>query len=138
MSIYAEACTVKEEFSAWWIDNGATRHVTNSLHYYTDFQKFEEPYSIKAAGTETLTAFGKGTIRFSSIGKQEITLNNVWYAPKVSRNLFSVLVAQDLNPNKFTSSVTKCSLEVNGKQLLYGTRKQCGTLYKAVIKPILP
>lgn len=43
------------------------------------------------------------------------------------------------NPNsKFTSSVIRCSLEVNGKQLLYGTRRQHGTLYKAAIKPILP
>ncbi|KMQ84360.1 zinc knuckle protein [Lasius niger] len=38
MSIYAEACTVEEESSAWWIDNGATRHVTNCSHYFLDFQ----------------------------------------------------------------------------------------------------
>lgn len=73
---------VEEESLAWWIDNGATRHATNCSHYFLDFQKFKEPCCVKAAGTETLTALGKGSIRFSSIGHQEITLNNVLYAPK--------------------------------------------------------
>lgn len=63
----------------------------------------------------------------------------MWYAPKISRNLFSVLVAQDRNTNsKFISSATKCSLIVNNRKILRGTRRLHGTLFKAVIKPILP
>lgn len=98
----------------------------------------KEPCSIKAAGTETLLALGKGTIRLLSIKCQKIILKDVWYAPKVSRNLFSVLAAQGGNhKSKFTSTATECFLEVNNKQMLYGTRKINGTLFKAAIEPIL-
>ncbi|XP_044760209.1 uncharacterized protein LOC123317668 [Coccinella septempunctata] len=128
--------------SVWWIDNGATKHVTNCPDQFVDFHKFRSPCVIRAAGKETLEAIGKGTIEISSFTedcKLEITLNEVWYVPKISKNLFSVLAAQDRNKNsRFYSTSTKCSLEVNGKVVLCGHREKGGTLYKAAIEPIIP
>lgn len=46
----------------WWIDNGATKHVTNCQDLYVEFKEFENPCSIRAAGKEILEAFGKGAI----------------------------------------------------------------------------
>ncbi|KMQ84496.1 retrovirus-related pol polyprotein from transposon tnt 1-94, partial [Lasius niger] len=73
----------------WWIDNGATKHVTNCQDLFVEFKKFE--------------------------------------------------TAQDSNKNsEFKSATTRCWLEVDGKTVLCGDRKVCGTLYKAAIKPITP
>ncbi|GFS98063.1 integrase core domain protein [Trichonephila clavipes] len=100
------------------------------------------PCGIKAAGNETLAALGKGTIKVKSTinGKcQEVVLKDVWYVPKINRNLFSVLAAQDRNPNsEFVSTPTECWLKVNDDVVLYGSRNVNGSLFKANFEPILP
>lgn len=123
----------------WWIDNGATRHVTNCPDWFVDFEVFESACRIQAAGKETLSAVGRGTIIVESThNSKQVTLNEVWYVPTISRNLFSVLAAQDRNRNSiFKSSATKCWLEVEGKTVLCGSRQVNGSLYKAAIKPIV-
>ncbi|GFW65560.1 retrovirus-related Pol polyprotein from transposon TNT 1-94 [Trichonephila clavipes] len=99
---------------SYWIDNGATRHVTNCYTYFVDFIKFDSPCGIKAAGNETLAALGKGRIKFS------------------------VLAAQDRNPNsEFVSTPTECWLKVDDV-VLYGSRNVNGSLFKANFEPILP
>lgn len=142
MSICEEALATETNSDTFWIDNGATRHVTNCSTYFVDFTKFDYPCSIKAAGNELLDALGKGTIKFIANihGKyEEIVLYEVWYVPKISRNLFSVLAAQDRNKNsKFVSTPTECWLKVKNKVVLHGTRNINGTLFKADIEPILP
>lgn len=126
----------------WWIDNGATRHVINNFDFFLDFEEFKNPCGIKAAGKELLQAVGKGTIKVMSIVNKEkliLTLSDVWYVPEVSKNLFSVLAAQDKNRTSFfESTTTQCSLKVNGKILLCGVRNVNGTLFKASIEPIHP
>lgn len=107
-----EICAVETNSLDWWIDNGATRHVTNRQEFFVDFKEFAEPCSIQATGKETLRPIGKGTIRILSKVKdksEEMTLNDVWYVPNISKNLFSVLVTQDRNRNsRFTSTDTRC------------------------------
>ena len=49
------------------------------------------PHTVTAAGGESLPAFGKGTVE---------VMTNVWNAPKIGRNLSSVLAAQDRNPRE--------------------------------------
>lgn len=126
----------------WWIDNGATKHVTNRSDFFIEYTKFRNLHNIKAAGEEFLIAEGKGKIKITSRvgGKlQETTLTEVWYVQKISKNLFSVIAAQDKNPNsEFKSSLTKCWLKVNGKVMVYGEREIGGSLYKATIIPIVP
>lgn len=104
--------------------------------------KFQESHNIKAVGKEILTAKGKGKINIMSTVEeksQEIVLTDVWYVPKISKNLFSVIAAQDRNQNsEFKSLPTKCWLKVNGKVMVYGEREIGGSLYKAAITPIMP
>ncbi|GFU40104.1 retrovirus-related Pol polyprotein from transposon TNT 1-94 [Trichonephila clavipes] len=132
----------RTSLTSYWIDNGATRHVTNCYTYFVDLIKFDSPCGIKAAGNETLAALGKGTIKVKSTinGKcQEVILKDVWYVPKINRNLFFVLAAQDRNPNsEFVSTPTKCWLKVNDDVVLYGSRNVNGSLFKANFEPILP
>ncbi|GFX04044.1 uncharacterized protein TNCV_4679471 [Trichonephila clavipes] len=137
-----EVCTSETSLTSYWIDNGATRHVTNCYTYFVDFIKFDSPCGIKAAGNETLATLGKGTIKVKSTinGKcQEVVLKDVWYVPKINRNLFSVLAAQDRNPNsEFVSTPTECWLKVNDDVVLYGSRNVNGSLFKANFEPIFP
>ena len=123
----------------WWIDNGATRHITNCRDWLFDFEVFESSCQIQAAGKETLAAVGKGKIKVQSThNNEEVILNDVWYVPSISRNLFSVLAAQDRNRNSvFKSTTTQCLLDVNGKIVLRGFRHVNGNLYKAAITPIV-
>ena len=68
-----------------------------------------------------------------------MTLSDVWYVPKISKNLFYVLAAQDRNMNsKFESTPTRCVLKINNEVKLCGIREVNGTLYKAAIKPLVP
>ncbi|GFW45990.1 retrovirus-related Pol polyprotein from transposon TNT 1-94 [Trichonephila clavipes] len=142
MSISEEVCTSETSLTSYWIDNGATRHVANCYTYFVDFIKFDSPCGIKSAGNETLAALEKGTIKVKSTinGKcQEVVLKDVWYVPKINRNLFSVLAAQDRNPNsEFVSTPTECWLKVNDDVVLYGSRNVNGSLFKANFEPILP
>jgi hypothetical protein len=139
LTICAEALTAEVDTGEWFFDNGATKHVTNRGDVFLEFEKFNIPHFVTAAGSEALQALGKGTIRVLSIvdeQQQILTLADVWYVPKINRNLFSVLAAQDRNPNTtvFHSSVTECWLKVNGQVVLQGARKQNGTLYRANVQ----
>lgn len=123
----------------WWIDNGATKHVTNRFDWFSSFRKFESPHTIKAAGSECLNAVGCGTVEIESTveGQSRVTLHNVWFAPRISRNLFSPLAAHDKQENsKFESTVTSCTFLVNGIPVLTGTREKNGTLYRAEVKAV--
>ena len=139
----AEAMTAEVEPGTgnWFVDNGATKHVTNQCDIFVSFEEFDLPHTVTAPGGESLPALGKGTVQvLSSVGNevQTLTLSDVWYVPKIGRNLFSVLAALDRNPNvaNFMSSSTECWLTVDGSTVVYGTRKLNGTLYKAHIQPV--
>ena len=66
-------------------------------------------------------------------------LNDVWFVPEVSKNLFSVLSAQDRLPHSlYVSTATECWLKVNGVTVLYGTRSRGQGLFKAKIRVLQP
>ncbi|XP_073811647.1 uncharacterized protein [Musca autumnalis] len=123
----------------WWFDNGATKHVTNSDKYFVKYEEFEQPNSIQSAGKECLKAIGKGKIELlSKVNNKEriVTLNDVWYVPTISRNLFSILAAHDRNPNsKFTSTTNECKMYVDEELVVHGQREINGTLYKLNVRP---
>ena len=83
---------------------------------------------------------GKGTIEvLARIRDKEIKidLREVWYVPKISRNLFSVLAAHDRNMvSQFTSFKKRCEFSVNEQVVLCGYREEHGSLYKAAIRAI--
>jgi len=71
--------------------------------------------------------------------QHRVKLENVWYVPKLQRNMFSVLAAQDKHKNShFFSTSQICNLIVNDEKVLVGTREQNGGLFKLVAKTIVP
>ena len=69
---------------------------------------------------------GRGVVFLEATvsGKQHtVKLENVWYIPKLQRNLFSVLASQDKCPNsRFISTAHICNLIVNDKKVIVGTQ----------------
>ena len=141
LTVCTEAMTAEIKSSDWFVDNGATKHVTNQRDIFVSFEKFDVPHIVTAAGGESIPAVGKGTVEvLSFVGNrvQKLKLADVWYVPKIGRNLFSVLAAQDRNPQSasFKSSSTDCWLAVNGNIVVYGTRRVSGTLYRAHMQAV--
>ena len=129
---------IQKDKDNWYIDNGATNHVTSRSDIFKTFEYFDNSQTVIAANGQSIPAIGKGTVHIRSRIKGElhdITLNDVWYVPSISKNLFSVLAAQDrLQNSSFESSREKCCLKVNGKIVLAGNRKKQGGLYKLCIE----
>ena len=142
VSIHNEVLAAEKNSDNWWVDNGATRHVTSRSDWFTTFTKFQSPCSIKAAGEECLDAIGSGVIEvISEINgrRQNLLLKDVWLVPKIAKNLFSPLAAHDKNPvSTFESTVTSCKFSVNRVPVLTGVREQGGSLFKANIKAVNP
>ena len=90
-AVHQEAFSTEEKkdenSSEWFIDNGASKHVTKDCHYFTDFQKFESQHGIIAASGQTMPAIGKGTLRIVTRvdgNNQFRELKDVWYVPDIS------------------------------------------------------
>ena len=84
-----------EKESDWFVDNGATVHVTKDQQIFKEFREFDEKIEIKTA-KGNLEAVGEGTVPVEMLIKgrwHQKKLLNIWYVPNISRNLFSVIAA---------------------------------------------
>lgn len=126
----------------WYVDNGATHHVTMRGDLFQDFKRFGEAHTVTTADGNVIQAVGNGTVHLKANVKDRIEnlfLRDVWYVPQISKNLFSVLSSQDKNPTSvFESRVTNCSMKINGRIVVTGTRQRCGGLYKIDCKVVRP
>lgn len=142
LSVDEEVFASETISDSWYIDNGASRHITMNDKNFIAFEKFESPHGITAANGKVLPALGKGTLQIVTIvnnKKQFKELKDVWYVPDISKNLFSVLAAQDRNRESlFESTYTECHLTINGEKVLQGKRTAGGGLYKAAMEVLVP
>ena len=126
----------------WYVDNGATSHVTMRKDLFQDFEYFGDSHTVTTADGNVINAIGKGSIHVVADvnGKYEnINLRDVWYVPQISKNLFSVLSTQDRNPTSlFESHVTTCQIKIGGRITAKGNRVRYGGLYKLILKTIPP
>jgi gag-polypeptide of LTR copia-type len=115
LAVHSEALAADSSVTPdnWFVDNGATCHLTVRRDMLSDFKPFSELKSLQVADGNRVEA-GTAYLNAADSGQQHVVeLNNVWYVPKLSRNLFSVLAAKDKNENNvfiFTSRI--CNLHV--------------------------
>lgn len=106
------------------------------------YKPFSGNCSITAAGKEKLKALDKRVIEVAKYvnGKLEhFTLNDVWYVPNISCNLFLVLAAHDRNPaSTFDSDQRHCRFAIDSKIIFTGTCEPLGTLYQASFHTVQP
>lgn len=92
-----EIYTVSRDNENWYIDNGATSHVTNRADIFQTYEHFNENFTATTAAGKVRPE-GKGTVQLRGYvnGKQiDMSLQDVWYIPTISKNLFSVLALHD-------------------------------------------
>ncbi|CAB0020139.1 unnamed protein product [Nesidiocoris tenuis] len=127
---------------SWFVDNGATNHVTPHKNVFKTFETFVTPHSVTTANNEAVEAVGKGSVEVEAEAggkRRRIVLQSVWLVPKIRKNLFSTLSAQDSLPSSiFVSTSKTCKLQVKGEDVLVGTRSQGGGLYKLALKTVYP
>lgn len=132
----------KTDKDSWYVDNGATSHVTNRRDVFRTFEVFDEPHKVMTANGEVIEAIGKGSIQLEADingHKELLVLTNVWYVPSIERNLFSVLAAQDTLKNSiFQSTAQSCNVKNDDKVILVGNRDKYGGLYKLHVKVLMP
>jgi len=81
------------QYNEWWIDSGASQHMTfdkNGLH---KFIICKDPLKVKLADNSVLMAYGKGNIHLSvydGTEKVDLHLNDVLYVPKLQNKLLSL------------------------------------------------
>jgi hypothetical protein len=82
--------------STWWVDSGATTHVTNSLHGLSGTRTLQR-------GERTIKVANRVRANVEAIGDLSLELNNgfvlslkeVLYVPSLRRNLISVSKLDD-------------------------------------------
>jgi len=84
-----------QSHSAWYLDSGATKHITNSRNHYTSYRNYH--ISVQQGNGDTITTHGIGDIQLqTNTGK--INIRNVLYAPEIITNLLSISKITD-NPD---------------------------------------
>lgn len=145
MTLFAESSVVMNSEAGiedWYVDNGATSHVTHDKSYFKDFESFTSTHTISTANGEKLKAVGKGMIDIESVVGEKVyrfTLSDVWYVPCIKKNLFSVLAAHDKLPeSRFVSIADICNFEVKNDKIIVGERRRLGGLYKLHMRGVHP
>lgn len=140
MFVQNKVCTIEQD--NWYVDNGATSHITNRGDLFTTYRHFDETHTVTTANGNILQAKGKGSIVVEANVEGKVlpvTLEDVWHVPGIQKNLFSVLAAHDKNADsKFMSTPEKCSISVNGAVKIVGSRQKYGGLYKLEVKNVIP
>ena len=83
----------EEGSDGWYIDSGASTHMTGNRDLFIDLQETARGRSIATANNEILTCQGTGDVRITCvIGNKEepVRLRDVMYVPGLSVNLISV------------------------------------------------
>ncbi|KAJ9524360.1 hypothetical protein QJQ45_008562 [Haematococcus lacustris] len=83
------AATATPLRTQWLLDSGCSRHVTCNLDMLHDYQPTQSPHAIEVANGAQMTAWGEGSVRFSTAAG-EVVLLRVLYVPDASANLLSM------------------------------------------------
>ncbi|ERN15743.1 hypothetical protein AMTR_s00039p00067100 [Amborella trichopoda] len=75
----------------WWIDLGATRHITTSKEHVMDFrEKKVGDWKLYMGNSSWVHIFGEATVKLPLPSGSTLTLNDVFYAPDMKRNLIKM------------------------------------------------
>ena len=85
--------TCRNRVIRWYIDSGATEHMTFEKDLIVDFYEYEQPSKIYLGDNRAIEALGEGKVNLSCYDESHavaLTLNKVLYVPNLSKNLLSV------------------------------------------------
>eukprot|EP00794_Sanderia_malayensis_P011707 gene11707-biopygen9383 len=119
----------------WWIDSGATQHMTSDKKQMTDYVAFKKPLQVRIADNTVLHAYGKGTISLlvhDGNEKLNMSLKSVLYVPKIRNKLLS-LPSMTEKGVEVQFKGQSCKVVINDK--VYNIGHKHGKLYKLNLEP---
>ena len=123
------------EYDEWWIDSGASQHMTFEKKGLRDYVEFKDPRRVKLADNSILLAYGKGSLRFSiydGTERVELFLSDVLFVPKIQNKLLSLPVMTEKGASvQFKGQL--CELIVKDKHYTIGHKE--GKLFKLNTEP---
>lgn len=130
--------SISKSSEVWLVDSGATQHMTSSKKFMRNFKTIT-PRDVHLADDGVVQVIRSGDIVMSMQtphGIKKGLLTNVWYIPKLSRNLFSVgRFTKDVGAVTFESE--GCFAMTKGLKWKLGARQGEG-LFKLCMTPLLP
>ncbi|XP_073831452.1 uncharacterized protein [Musca autumnalis] len=123
------AFKVESSTEKWYIDSGATNHMTAKQEHFKNFCMY--PGEIKAANNNTMQAVGKGDIEMKLAthrGNEIVTVKDVLYLSDLEVNLLSIRkIVDHQNSVVFDRSGSRI---INSSQEVIEMAKQVNGLYK--------
>lgn len=83
------------DITDWWIDSGASQHMTPIKSEIINYKKFSKPVEISLADNSSLYAYGAGYVQLRVFDEgihNDILLEKVLYVPKMKKKLLSIPV----------------------------------------------
>jgi hypothetical protein len=111
--------------NTWWIDSGATLHVTNSSQGFLGASTTERERSLQVANGCEVQVEVVGTLPLLHDGFT-LTLNNILYVPSLKRNLIYVASLED-DDYECSFGNNKCTIKFN--DVIVGLALRRGMLY---------
>jgi hypothetical protein len=81
--------------SVWYIDSGASSHMTGVREYFTDLSEGDLDLDIELGDDSTVKAVGQGTVSFQRESQQSMRVKKVLYVPGLAKNLISISAIED-------------------------------------------
>eukprot|EP00794_Sanderia_malayensis_P002050 gene2050-biopygen1853 len=120
----------------WWIDSGATQHMTPDRNGMHNFVKFNTPKKVQLADNSVLFSYGKGDLRlvvYDGCTKVDLKLSNVLYVPKIKKKLLSLPTITEKGAEvRFKDQ----SFTVIMNEEMYCIGHKSGKMFKLNVEPI--
>jgi hypothetical protein len=130
-------CTsVETTPSIWYIDNGASSHMTGLREHLTDLRDPEVRMGIALGDDSIVRVAGHGTITFQRESMPPLSFRDVLYVPGLKKNLISVSTLQDRGL-EVSFRGTKVLIHPKGSRLTSGKviGVRDGKLYRLLFHP---
>jgi hypothetical protein len=126
MSFIDESFFTNFSYNAWWIDSGATVHVTNSSQGLLDARTTGRERSLQVADGRETKVEAVRTLPLLLHGGSILYLNDILYVPSLRRNLISVASLED-DGYECLFGNNKCTIKFN--DVIIGLAPRRGMLY---------
>ena len=84
------ALSVEDSSTAWYLDSGASNHVTGNRSLLVDVKPTEHNRVVHTAGGQSLPVKGTGSVVIKLPNGEIKAIGNILYVPGLTKNLFSV------------------------------------------------
>ena len=79
-----------EEGSTWFLDIGATHHLTYRKDWLENYQELSTPLKVTFEDKGQKVAVGKGNIKLRLIGNHVVQISDIYFVPGIAKHLLSV------------------------------------------------